>query len=799
MTRFESTIVKFLRVGVVAVFFVPLIYSSATIFPFIFPKSLVFRAWIELLLAPYLYLLLVKPNYRPKRSNILMAIFAFLGMEILATIFSVDPLRSFWGNHERMMGFYAYAHVVLFFLISTSVYRTKDEWRGLFFYALLAGAMVTALGYIQHFSKSFLHEVKGGRIFSTFGNSIYLSAYLLFQIYLLFWYALTEKRVLLKAALYSFLALEIVAFFWARTRGAFIALIASGLVLLLLASWHKLRSKPKLIAGAVLLPLTIIFLLFAFRDVSVLKENKFFAPITQLSTQEVTAKTRLLNWKIGLRAWTARPLLGWGPENYYFGFNKFYDPKFLQYSTYETWQDHAHNFLIDTLSDSGILGLLAFLGIFFFVIKELFLLGKKQEEKSTSIIFFSIIVAYFVQNLFAFDTLAIWIMIYAMFGYIHIRSVESKEKKEAQNLPAFSRLHPITRLGLGLGAALSMAMLIIFTNITPFTVSASTIKAEALFSRDPGAAYNMLTSALEKISPYKAESRDEFSKIVTAILQNAKNLTRDDALRFALKVREEYKKNIIAHPRDVFINLSNAQWNMVMASVFDPVYFLDAEEYLLKAKELSPRRQQIYYLLMRLYILRGRYGEAASLGKEVVELNPKISQSHWVYGEALAHSGEVSEGFKEMRGALHGEFGGPYTFWLLPEMDLYINIAKETGDTEEAAWRAGILDYSQGRYPDAYAKMKQAVDDGLLPETRDQLAKYLDLSNSINKPLANAQIFALMGRYAASALGADSELAQVLAAENRERALNLNAQIKKSHPILAEKILQLSFYLDKMK
>lgn len=795
MSRLESVIVKFLRVGVVAVFFVPLIYSSATIFPFIFPKSLVFRALIELLFAPYLYLLLINPGYRPKRSNILVAIFAFLGIEILATIFSADPLRSFWGNHERMMGLYAYIHVVLFFLMAGSVYRTKDEWRKLFFYALLAGVMVTALGYIQHFSQSFLHEVKGGRIFSTFGNSIYLSAYLLFQIYLLFWYALTERRVFYKATLFLLLVLEMVTFFWARTRGALIALIASGLVLLLLASWHKLRSRPKLLAGAATIPVIIIFLLFVFRDVSVLKENKFLAPITQLSAQEVTAKTRLLNWKIGLHAWTARPLLGWGPENYYFGFNKFYDPKFLQYSTYETWQDHAHNFLIDTLSDSGILGLLAFLGIFFFVIKELFLLGKKKGEKSTSIIFLSIIVAYFVQNLFAFDTLAIWIMIYTIFGYIHIRSVEAEKIKEVKEGPAFLRLDPVTRMGLCLGTALSMVMLIIFTNIIPFTVSAKTISAGEVFSRDPVAAYNMLVAALEKPSPYKAESRDEFSKIVTAILQNAQNLTRDDALRFALKVREEYKKNIIAHPRDVFINLANAQWNMVMASVFDPVYFLDAEEYLLRAKELSPRRQQIYYLLMRLYVLRGRFVEAASLGKEVVELNPKISQSHWVYGEALARNGETVLGFKEMRGALRGEFGEPYTFWLLPEMDLYINIAKETGEKEEAAWRSGLLDYSQGRYQEAYVKMKKAIDGGLMPETRDQLVKYVDLSNSVNKPLTNAQIFALMGKYAVAELGADSELAQALAANDRERALNLNAQLKKSNPLLAEKIFQLNTYL----
>ncbi len=797
MSKLENILVKFLRLGIVAVFFIPLIYSSATIFPFIFPKSLAFRLLIELLLAPYLYLILINPAYRPKRSNILVAIFAFFGVEILATIFSADSLRSFWGNHERMMGLYAYTHVVLFFLISISIYRTKEEWRGLIFYALLAGALVTGVGYIQYFSKSFLHEVQGGRIYSTLGNSIYLSAYLLFQIYLLFWYAITSQRQFYKIMLYLLLGLEIVAFFWARTRGAFIALIASGIVFLFLSAWHKLRLRPKLLAGAVLLPVVLVLSLFIFRDIPAFKSNKFLAPLTQLSSQEITAKTRFLNWQTGLRAWTARPLLGWGPENYYFGFNKFYDPAFLKYSSYETWQDHAHNFVIDILSDSGILGLLAFFSIFFFVGKELFLLGKK--EKSTSIIFFSIIVAYFVQNLFAFDTLAVWIMLYTIFGYVHIRRVETSKIEEPKYPPVFLRVDPTLRLTVSLGLGLAMITIGIFTNIVPFVVSAETVSAGSLFASNPLGAYEKLSAVLEKSSPYKAESRDELAKMVTMILQNAQNLTRDDALKFALKVREEYKKNLDTHPDDVYFNLNYARWNMVMASILDPSYYLDAEEALLRAQQLSPRRQQIFYSLMRLYILRGRYAEAATLGKEAVNLNPSISESYWHFGEALARSGETVPGFKEMRSALRGDFGEPYTSWIMPEMDFYINLAQKAGDKEEASWRSGIIDYGQGRYEEARSKMKKAIDDGFLPELREQLFWYLDLSNSVNKPLTDVQIFDLMQKYAAAELGADSELAQALASKDRERALIINKQIEKSHPILAENIFGLNVYLNKLK
>lgn len=800
MNRLEQIIVKILKLGVVGVFFVPLIYSSATIFPFIFPKSLVFRILIDLLAVPYLFLILSNPDYRPRKSHILTSILALLGIEALATIFAFDPMRSFWGNHERMMGFYMYVHVVLFFLISVSVYQTKEEWRKFFFYAIVAGAVVTGLGYVQYFSKSFLHEVRGGRIYSTFGNSIYLAAYLLFQMYLLLWYALGEKRRWLQAILFVLLSLEAAAFFWARTRGAVIALIASSGLMFILLAWRLAKSRPRISLGLAAAPVILITTLLLLGQTSALSKSKFFSSITQLNLREVTAQTRLLNWKIGLRAALSRPILGWGSENYYFGFNKFYDPKFLLYSQYETWQDHSHNFLIDKLVESGILGLTAFLSIFFFAGKEFLKLLKNPDERSTGAIFAAMIAAYFVQNLFAFDTLGIWIMIYAVLGYAHIRAAPGDERQTAHGAPSwFLRLDPVARISGTLGMMLVMIVITILTNVMPFYVSAKTITAGYFFAKDPSASYNIIVNALEHASPYKAESRDELAKIVTGILQRAQNLTRSDAERFMLRVRDEHKKNLAAHPRDTYFNMNAGQWMILLGSILDPTYYLDAEEALLKAKELSPKRQQIYYLLIRLAILRGNYTSAVEFGRQVVALNPLVAKSHWHYGEALSRAGREEEGYKEMKGALRWDFGAPYAAWLMPEIEHYISVAEKVGDKNETNWWKGIVSYGKGDYKNAYEHMKKAIDGGYLPATTTELVQYLDLFGLINKSFSRTHLFALMQKYAADELGTDSELTQALAAEDRERALNLNAQMKKPHPILAEKIFKLDTYLDKIK
>lgn len=734
MQKAQDWAVKILKAGLAAVFFIPLIYSSATIFPFIFPKTIAFRVIIEILLIPYIFLILTDASYRPRRSKILFFAVIYFLAESLAALLGVDPLRSFWGNHERMMGLFTYSHIFLFFLMAISVYRTKAEWKRFLFYAVIAGVLVSVLGYVQYFSDSFLHERKGGRIYSTFGNSIYLAAYLLFQVYLLLWFALGEKRTWYRLGFFALIFFELAAFFWAHTRGATIALIVSAVCFVMLLIYRRLQTRKGLAIALAATPV-ILFLIFTLLGRSeVFGRIKIFSVFNEINSKITTAQTRFLNWKIGLHAWSSRPILGWGPENYYIGFNKFYDPKFFYYSNYETWQDHAHNFIVDKLSDSGILGLVAFLALFIAAIRQFWKTGKRPEDRLSGNIFIVLLIAYFVQNFFVFDTLGIWIMLYAVFGYAHICAAEETAAPDRKGPTLFMKSDPVFRLAGLLGIYILLIAVVVFANIIPFTVSAQTIKAGGVFASNPAAAYELIKNALDRPSPYKAESRDELSKAVTAILQNSQNLTRDDAMRMMLKVNEEYKNNVEAHPRDVYFNMNAAQWNMFLASIFDPRYYLDAEEYLMAAKDLSPKRQQIYYLFMRLYILRGRYAEAAAMGKEAVELEKNVPRSHWQYGEALARAGEIEAGYREMKSALGHDWGSPFNSWIAPEMDFYMNLARENKDEAEYSWWTGISRFSQGNYKEAYEFMNKADKIGYTPEFLEHLTQYINASDVVGKP-----------------------------------------------------------------
>lgn len=62
-------------------------------------------------------------------------------------------------------------------------------------------------------------------------------------------------------------------------------------------------------------------------------------------------------WKAAIKAWKAKPLLGWGLGSYENLFHTYGDPQIIYHSHYETWPDKAHNTYLDKLSESGVVGL----------------------------------------------------------------------------------------------------------------------------------------------------------------------------------------------------------------------------------------------------------------------------------------------------------------------------------------------------------------------------------------------------------------------------------------------------------
>src|SRR5690606_23008886 len=66
-----------------------------------------------------------------------------------------------------------------------------------------------------------------------------------------------------------------------------------------------------------------------------------------LNTDVSSTNTRVMAWGVAFEAWQEKPVFGWGPNNFYYAFNKYYKPQFLEYGFGETWFDNAHSVIMN--------------------------------------------------------------------------------------------------------------------------------------------------------------------------------------------------------------------------------------------------------------------------------------------------------------------------------------------------------------------------------------------------------------------------------------------------------------------
>jgi len=170
----ESTLLKIIRGGIYAILFLPFIVIPQLFFPFSVSKGFLFQIIIEVLFALYLVLVFKNPNYLPKKSLLVILLSVYFGVLLLSTLLGLDVYRSFFGNYERMWGYFQLLHFFLFFVLLAGVFKTAASWRKLVRIALFSGGLTVAFGLFQ-FLGSVVYSDVVPRITSTIGNAAFLA------------------------------------------------------------------------------------------------------------------------------------------------------------------------------------------------------------------------------------------------------------------------------------------------------------------------------------------------------------------------------------------------------------------------------------------------------------------------------------------------------------------------------------------------------------------------------------------------------------------------------------------------
>lgn len=707
-------IVPFLRqviiVGLGVVLLVPFVYTDSTTFPFVFGKVVVLRIIVEVLFACFIALLLLDPTSRIRKNRVLLALAALAAALALSVAFGFDPHKSFWGNHERMSGFYSVLHALLLAPIAASALRSSREWERYWLWGLVTANVMAAIGLVQYFSKNnFLLTSGGGRIWATLGNYIYLGQYSLFFSILAGGLALLADRRWMRFFAFGTAILQFIILLLTETRGALLG-FAAALVFLFGWFWFRrdvipgIARRSRGIVAAGVLGILIAFFFFG-HQLPFTKHIPGFRRLTFHGFTEVVGgtSTRLIAWNIALQAWQARPVFGWGVDNFNYAFNRFYNPRSLKFSFYETWFDRAHNSHLDTVAMTGAVGALATLFLYYTVIRVLVrraALDRRAAIRSGFAL--AIFIAYLVQLTFVFDSATSLSLIALFYGW-----VARFEEGDAPPLPA-SPPRGVTGKMLVIAPVALLALLAVFyTNLQPWRANHLDLVSAAEIQVNGNLAAGLAAYAQSRAiaTPHRRDINLDFARDVSGSFGSSAAAANPDVFRMAWQVAvAALEENIAAYHNDAYEYLLQGQL-LQIGSAYDPEALSRAEDRLEQGIALSPKRQQFYFSLAKIKLLRGNKEEAVTLLRKAVAFDDTVGESHWYLAIALSDTDNRQEAFDHIKQAL--AFG--YTWHTPVEILFSADLAREMKDAERQYAYLLMAESAYASVPEYQARLAEAA------------------------------------------------------------------------------------------
>ena len=305
----------------------------------------------------------------------------FVAVNLLALLFAADWRFSLMGEYQRYQGLATTLLYVLLFAVTAVAVRTTRDLRWLLL-ALFVGAIGSA-GYAFLQEIEILREGKltadagpdwipwsgpsVDRAFGTMGQANVLGAFLVATASTSVFLVLTAKERWQQIAFGTGVAMMVLALLFTVSRSAY---LAAGVVVLLwgaMAAWwflpkfvqpeRRLAARVGVLAG-VTLPLVVILVAVFFTGLP----GGRVAVASDENSRPVDGRLSL--WRLGLEMVGDRPLLGYGQDAFSIEFSSYRDePDLPGIGTDPVDPESSHNFFVDLASGTGLLGLLAFVGL----------------------------------------------------------------------------------------------------------------------------------------------------------------------------------------------------------------------------------------------------------------------------------------------------------------------------------------------------------------------------------------------------------------------------------------------------
>lgn len=636
----SNILIEVIRWGAYIALFAPLVVSSKFLFPFVVTKTVFFWIFAEFIFAAWILLALNNKRFRPRWNALTISVGAFIFVTILTSFTGVNIERSFWSTVERMAGAVNWIHLAIFFFVLSATFKSVKDWKKLLAVSLMASVIVALIFLLERLGISIIgFNTKGG---STIGNSSFMSAYLLFNVFFGIWLFSQAKDFVMKVVYATAVFLLALTIFLSTAFGAFLSM-AGGFFLLFIA-WLFFKKRVNFAK-----PLAVIFLMLGIIIGSVIiyatfaQDEQILKRLPSFFASSETIQARKVVWQMAVEGIKERPILGWGPENFNVPFSKYFNPCLaLNECGNEVWFDRTHNIVLDHLANSGIVGLISYLAI---LLSALFLAWKKIFRGSKDWIFptviTSLLISYVAQNMLVFDMLNTYLM-FALtlafaqslsapeFALVHSGFGGPKEEETDQEISN------IRSPGM-------FSVFIVGTFLIYYLFSFGVQSLEAAYLGIKIGRGKMQASEILKmyrksltVSPVGNRQIPEFFTQQIMKVAESDSSAPNEFVQETINIMEDMvEKNPLDYREKILLaNLYTA------AHQRDSAYLLRSEELLKESLELSPKNQQSYFSLVENYMFQGRGEEALEMAQKAVALEPRFKKAYQFLSRAYENLGE---------------------------------------------------------------------------------------------------------------------------------------------------------------
>jgi len=617
-------------------------------------KTIVFKSILAILLFLFIGQTLLKEKFVIKTSKTFYTLLGLLGIFGLATIFSMNPSFSFWGNPYRSGGFLNFASYILFAMLAFLVIR-KADWPKIFNFSLIIGILVSFIAIFQKFRFFEKIFVEAGKPWSTIGGSTFLAAYLLLLSFLTLSFIIKSIKNLDRKWFFYLPVFSLFLFVILITtsRAAYFALIVATLYFVF--AYPKKISKIKIVV-LILLALVLLTVFYANTELplpSFVKENIVIKDIRpRLSVNSAINDPRFSVWKISSQALIEKPLLGYGPENFSIAFDKHYNPSLgsmMMTESIPMYYDRAHSFFFEIGVTAGIPALIIYISLFGFLFYELQKVKKKRPEDALIChTLQATFITYLVANFFGFDVFSTYIISFLLIAFsLSLITKDVPEKIIGIRLKNKIKYPIIFILFVGLMS------FIWFCNIKPFQINTEINKAtHSLHRSQMETALRTIDDILPSNTFLNEYLRATYLEIINRYIFKEPSKTillAPQGIKIAkevLEIRPNYTRYWILLGNYYNVLLENYQHAY-------PEYIEEwtkgAHEAFEKANKLSPKRQEIFIYWARTYIVIGDYETAKEKIQKCIDLNPETGRCWWTMVEINILTEEIDEAKKNIQ------------------------------------------------------------------------------------------------------------------------------------------------------